>query len=458
MNTLIQATLLAATSATCVLMARELIRTRCAGGAVVGAYGIFGLGYYVVPLVYPAHSGLLGRPQEDVVEIYSLVILYLWALYCGYILLARSAGAWSPPSIAATPNIDAILIKSRRLLFAGCGVVWVAYVGSVDLTSYQSGEGDFFTRERGAFSGVLSFMGGASLAVIAYLAVVIGHNRSASYQLALLSPVGVSVVYLLSTGQRLALITPIASVLAAYYLVGHTRRVWYTACITCVVLVLSSPLMVLLRESGASSTSASITEQYGMGVASSAEIQGPIESIARRADLVSVSVDLKKYFDQSTGQDMSQYWFSIIGAYIPRFLWPSKPYPLSYTGGIEGELSVVAWQLTFGASSIGSLSAFGAIQAYIEGGWLWVPINGALVGMLIAVIGYFTRGSGLALCALYVYLYPTIAVKQIPPSLASLLVLMSTTVIVGVFIWALDRFMPAPSNMVIDSSSRLRRD
>ncbi len=97
------------------------------------------------------------------------------------------------------------------------------------------------------------------------------------------------------------------------------------------------------------------------------------ESILGRSDLISVTVYMKDYID-NVGYVGWEYYYSVLVSPVPRFLYPDKPYVLSSNGRLDGEISALAWKEIMGG--LGSLTAFGGLTAYREGGWLGVVLDG----------------------------------------------------------------------------------
>jgi hypothetical protein len=97
---------------------------------------------------------------------------------------------------------------------------------------------------------------------------------------------------------------------------------------------------------------------------------------------------------------------------VPRFLYPGKPYILSANGKIDGEISVLAWRVMVGG--LGSLSAFGGLTAYREGGWAAILVDGLADGAFFFVIARWLGGGGWVARILYANFFVMFVVGKAP--------------------------------------------
>ena len=135
--------------------------------------------------------------------------------------------------------------------------------------------------------------------------------------------------------------------------------------------------------------------------------------------------------------DHYQYYSSILGSFLPRIIVGEKSQVLSDNGKLSGETSVLAWNIIIG-KDIGSLSAFGAITAYREGGWLWVIVNGFLTGLMyVWVFSFFCKGGHLGK-VLFISIFVSLCVKQVPPSFFYLIVFIKPTIIMAMVLFLIN--------------------
>jgi hypothetical protein len=92
-------------------------------------------------------------------------------------------------------------------------------------------------------------------------------------------------------------------------------------------------------------------------------------------------------------------------------------------------------------SNTGSLTAFGSVIAYREGGWSWIPVNGLLAGMLIAwLLNWFQRG-GLLSQAFFAMAFVNWSIRKVPPSLFEVMVDVMTYLPVLAVLYVLNRIV-----------------
>lgn len=404
---------------------------------ILGTVALFSLGYYVLPVFFDEYSGLAYVRSGDVAEALGMVLLFFLFLVFGHSLaekyfLRRAFGG------VRMPFLGAIFERNPLLIFGVGLIVWMAYFFTNTITSYQAVDSEVYFVEGNALAGLLSALAGFAMSAMAVAVAMCFGRRSKLVVIAMFVLYFLCVSLLLSTAQRLSVIAPVFTLMAALAVFGNSRASLRVLVAGIVVLLVVSPAMVFLREFQAGSDKSSSFSDLGhFAVAVDGAVMFFLQSIMQRADLVDVMIDLKKHIDIN-GFVSSQYYVSIIYSFIPRFIAPDKPFPLSDDGTIWGELSVVAWLLRSGQQTgIGSLTAFGAISAYREGGWIWVPLNGMLTGasfaLLFAVLG---RGDVIARW-FFCFLFVGVAIRNVPPSLFQLWVFLAAPInalIVAIFV------------------------
>lgn len=397
---------------------------------LIGVVALFSIGYYVLPVIFKDYSGLDRIEPSRLAESVLMCLSFFLSMIIGNTLvdyIFRATGM----SGFAFGVLDENFVRHRYFVFIISYICWISYVATSPLTSYGSDDIDTFFLERDQFSGTLSAIAGYALgamATVLALEIAGGTRTNALWMGTLFISCIASVLF---TAQRLAVITPVFTLVAALAVCGAStvsRKLLFGGI---AFLVAISPLMVFVREFQANGISGQdkfnvASGQFDFGEAST--IKKLLLSIMQRADLLEVVTYLKDYID-ATGHVSAQYFQSVIYSFVPRLIAGPKPFPLSDDGTVWGSISVIAWNLLSG-NGIGSLSAFGAISAYWEGGWIWLPINGFLTGATFALIfrslGY---GSILARC-LFASIFVTVCVRNVPPSFFELIVALSSNLIV----------------------------
>lgn len=405
----------------------------------VGTLGVFSLGYYVLPVFFQEKSGLDKLDANRLVYTVIMFLVFFAAILIGNIIAHVTARR--PEVFSMTmPWLDQQFMRHRKYLFFAGYVLWIGGFLKGPSTSYASENFDAFFLEQDATAGMLGALSGYALGIMAFvLASLLRERDRLGY---LMIPLYLSCVVLqLSTAQRLSVITPIFTLVAALSVVG-AGKVGNRLLVGGIgLLVLVSPLMVFLREFSSPSgggtekiSAAASVFSFGGGV-----FDELLTSIMQRADLLEVSTYLMDYVD-AAGYVNGQYYLSVLLSLVPRVIIGNKPYVLSDDGTMYGSLSVIAWGLLQG-SAVGSLSAFGAISAYWEGGWAWLPINGLLTGALYAVIYWVFGMGGPVARVIYCTMFVSACVKNVPPSFFELIAYIGIFVTVAFALWFADRLL-----------------
>lgn len=377
----------------------------------IALLSLFSLGYLVLPVLLKSNAGLLGYSEGEIASALGVHAVFLTSLLAGYFFLIRR----KPSRPINLPKLNSLIDRYPERVFGVSFLVYLAYFATNDITSYSAGDFEAYFSERSSLASIAAALGVYSQAA---MAVAVASVARAGRRRSLITMLGgylVMLVLLLSAGQRLAVVAPCVMMVIALGVSGFARPAIKTLAATVGVLVLLSPFAVYLREadSGMRGKEKALEVTSGFSYGDSAVASGAY-SIAERADLVLNTIVLKEHIDR-VGFVGPQFYLSVFLAPIPRFLVNNKPAVLSSDGTPSGEISVLAWQLTKG-SSTGSLTAFGGITAYRQGGWLAVVADGLLAGALGALLFHWLGAGGSSARLFYVVLVPLLVVKRVPAS------------------------------------------
>ncbi len=349
-----------------------------------------------------------------------MCLLFFLFMFVGVIagnnLLLRS-----PQGAFKFDLIDEFFLSHYRRIFLVGALVWLIAFVAAPSTSYGAEDFEAFFHETNALSGIIGALSGYAIAAMALAASLnfrqYGFARGAWMYVVYAG----SIVLLLGTAQRLSVISPIFTLVAALAVTGGGRQSFKIIAIGLITLAFASPFLVFLREFNAAGVSGQskvlvVGSQFSYGNGSLFETL--LRSIMQRSDLLEVFVYLKKYIDAS-GTASVNYFSSFLFSFVPKFIFPTKPYPLSDDGTIWGSISVIAWNLLQGDST-GSLTAFGAISAYWEGGWGWLPVNGVLTGLSFSLIFAVLGRGGAVARWMFTSIFVTVCIKNAPPSFLEL--------------------------------------
>ncbi|WP_454724287.1 MULTISPECIES: hypothetical protein [Cupriavidus] len=422
--------------AVCAILLVRMLMRQTMPSIHLGLLALFSVGYMIVPLLMKAEASLTSFAPETIAVALSIHFLYFLSLLLGFACVAAARNI-RPVS---APRLDELIDSHRGLVFFVCLVVYVTYFFSNDVTSYSSDDFEKFFHERSPYVALIATVAGYSQALMAVTFALSVRRSSRLMRVAMAAGFAGVVVLLLSAGQRLAVLAPCIMLFVAFANFGQKRQAFKILGGSLVVLLLLSPFAVYLREAGTLATGkAKILEaasdfSYGDSTAGTA-----LKSIAERADLLSNTIYLKAYIDHHDYVG-PEYYYSVLISPVPRLLLGEKPYPVSSDGTIDGEISNLAWRIIVGWST-GSLTAFGAITAYRQGGWLVLIIDGLLVGALGAYLCRRLAGGGAVGGMFYVIILPIIAVKRVPASLMEALADILPMLPAFLVVLALDRIL-----------------
>lgn len=399
-----------------------VLRSYCA------ALALFSIGYYGLPMLMIERSSLRYLPESEISATIGMALLFLAAVLAGLIVM----GHWR----ASAPGLHfrAVDRACENYWWTGAiisNAILIAYNLTTTLTFYQVESVDEFIADRGALDGILGFVSGFAQAFSAlYLVTALQSGRKDRIGFAV-AAIAIQVAMVSGAGQRLILILPVFLVMAAMVARKSFKLAGATLAAGVAILLVVSPLAVALRAGSWNSTQDIQAENFSYG---DDPVDVILQSIIDRGDILQNTATLKAYVD-SNGYVGPTYYYSVLVIPVPRFLYPSKPFVLSDTGKMDGEASILAWRLSVGPS-IGSLTAFGSIIAYREGGWVWVPINGVLTGLFIAfLLRWFQRG-GFVAQGFFVLVFVSWSVRKVPPSLMEVMVNVMTylPVLIGIYL------------------------
>lgn len=403
------------------------LKTFCAASA------LFSIGYYGLPMLMLERSTLRYLPEVEVFGVIAMALIFFIALVSGVFVFTNYF------RLNYRMRIELVDNMASRYWWVGAVAslsVVLAFNSTRTLTFYQVESVDAFIDGRSSIEGIIGFLSGICQALFSVYAVSAIMERSklkiAFSAFGLLTQLAM----VAGAGQRMILLFPILLTVAAMVAARNFRLAGISLVGAVLFLLIISPFAVAIRSGSWNNTQEVQAESFSYG---ENPVDTMLQSIVDRGDILQNMATLKAYVD-SNGYVNRTYYFSVFVIPVPRFIYQDKPYILSDTGTLDGEASVLAWRLTLG-STIGSLTAFGSIVAYREGGWLWVPVNGFLTGMLISfLLTLFQRGGHIS-HAFFCLGFVNWSIRKVPPSLMEVLVDVMTYLPVILALWILNRLL-----------------
>jgi hypothetical protein len=397
----------------CAALICQMVASRKLEWCQLGIIGTFSIGYYVLPVIFRPLSSLAQVPDDDIGTVLLVHGLFLMAVVLGVVgaphILPRGIGL-------SMRVLDGRFTKHRRVMFTVCFVMYLLFFTIYGETSYASEDfNTYFTDKKSTVVAMLSEFSSLWLATVALgFALELRKGRK-TVAVAMMGAILVVVGLSLSLAQRLAIITPLAMVLTALFLTGQTKRAVRSLGLLVIILLLVSPFAVFMRQTQLNVRGKGRILSVGQGFSYGEDVViSSLRSIIDRADLLGNSIKLKQYIDHHGYVDW-QFYYSVFVSPVPRVILQNKPYVLSSDGTMWGEISVIAWANDFGG--IGSLTAFGGITAYRQGGWIAVFLDGLTSGVCFVFLARWLGRGGFTANVFYITLFPLLTIKRVPPSL-----------------------------------------
>jgi hypothetical protein len=404
----------------CLYTIIKLYRERTVVNILLCVIGGFSIGYYVLPIFFKTYSQLEYVSGDKVSVILIMDILFFVALILGIKLKNARMTKGKISRGLLLPKLDSWYLKRYKSLFYLCFGIWLIYYFTTNITYYTAGSlAEYEQQIYSGTNGIMSTIGGICTAIMAVSVAISYKNKSKKYLF--VSLYIVRVVLATAGAQRLTSIEPLFMLALAFFLIVDSKICFKIMGIGVIFLIIISPLLNYMRNYERSET-AGAKKLSGVKYESDNPILEGFIIIVQRADLIYNSVALKERYDLGMETfNHRQYFFSILCAPIPRLIFPDKPYLLSDNNKPSGEISQQIWRILI-SNDYGSLTAFGAITAYREGGWLWLIINGFLTGILLSwICNYLGRG-GIFSKILLVFVFVPISFQQAPTSFFYLLI------------------------------------
>lgn len=369
---------------------------------------VFGIGYYCLPFFFPDASRLYVFDEFQISAAIFLHILYFFVFAISAKILYQASAS----VVARSDPLDLIFKRHFFFIYVVCYALYLYYFFSNDLTSYSALNRDqFLIGARDAVSSIVSAYSGFALAGVCWATAYAFSMKNYRAGAFMLSGVLLLSFIAISLAQRLAILSPIITMIGAFAVFRNIGAIKRMFAIGIVTLAVVSPIAVFLRSSqitGYGISAAVDSVQFGTD-----PIATSFNSILTRSDLIRNTIVLMDYIDRN-GYFGPGFYYSVLVSPIPRVVIGEKPYALSDDGTFWGETSALAWRIS--QSGVGSLTAFGAIVAYREGGWLAVLIDGALLGAFFAFMARRYSDGSVLRAVFFISLFTAHSVRKVPPS------------------------------------------
>lgn len=376
---------------------------------------LFTIGYYGLPILLIERSTLRFLPEREITTTIGMSTLFFAMMSIGVAIVMRRR--WGTNLQVRFMPFDALLERHWWPVTLISNLLVAHYLRTESQTVYQFENFEAFVASRSALTSIVAFLSGLLQAFTAINLVKALQRKSAIRIVVASAGMLVQLTLIATTAHRTMFTAPFLLVLGAMVMLRLNRMAGITLVVAVAALLAYSPFAVVLRSGSWNSSQDVVAQNFSYGDDAFDDI---VQSIVDRGDILQSNSILKSYTD-ANGHLGWKYYYSVLAVPIPRFLYRGKPYILSDTGDMNGESSILAWHLSVSPTP-GSLTAFGAIIAYREGGWIWLTINGLLTGALIAYLLTILSRGQLFAQSFYITAFFSWGVRKVPPSLMEVMV------------------------------------
>ncbi|MEP1143704.1 MAG: hypothetical protein ABJH52_08290 [Henriciella sp.] len=317
--------------------------------------------------------------------------------------------------------------------------VYFIYISQTSTTIYAVGDADEFiqnTRE-GDF-GILGAISSLAMATAAMSGALLLRQRRLIGFYAIVIFLVITSILGASSFQRQSALTPVFFLLACFTLTGQLKAARRILIFGAVLFAAASPVIVYFREASTTNAELEFTYESVANAAAENDLESIARSMTRRADLIENTINLQHHFDKHGFVD-PYYYSTILTVPVPRRFMPNKPTALSDDGTLSGEISILAWSLE--RTGNGSLTAFGAITAYRQGGWVFVFADAILLGLTWSVLIKILGRSSFMSNVFFIIVVNTILIKKAPASFLETIVATYTLLPFFVALLIVDSFI-----------------
>ena len=397
---------------TCFFLIRRMLVGHSNITAQLGVLALFSIGYYPLPVFFQTMTDL--RDYDDQTISTALLIHFVFLVFLLFGVVSTAAFALKLRPLSFGP-IDVIAARHRLPLSFISFALYILYILTVNRSSYSAQDFDAFFEDKSQINSIIAAFAGLFVAFIALSYASASASKNRRDRLFYLLMIGAIVFAAVPTAARLAIISPLLTVFCAIAITGEVRKAMRILGVAVLTLMIVSPFAVFLRESmhdeqGGLLSASEVANKYSI---SDDPFTQSFQSILNRSDLISVTIYMKKYID-ATEYVGGEFYYSVIASPIPRFIYREKPPVLSSNGQLDGEISTLAYRLMNGG--LGSLTAFGGLTAYRQGGWIAVILDGLAVGAFFVGVARWFGDGGWVARMFYVNFFVMFSVQKVPPS------------------------------------------
>lgn len=352
--------------------------------------------YYLVPLVAGALLGLKTPERWGEAVFLHSVYLALWLLT--FLLAGTRLGEWRPGLAGYRRVLGMIRWDTSTIAIGGavCLAICIIRVSFYRFSSYAADEyieASAYTSFDKYIIERLVYLA-APLSALAIVALVV--RRRWLLVLPFLAAFGLYLKILLGGAARLLVAEPILFVFFCLLFFRKRTAAWVTLGICLLTIVAIGPIVHMSRhrivKDGITYARMDATDML-LQKSPGQIFRETLETIVMRSDAIDNTVVL---FDRLNSPERfagHKPYRGFLVRWIPRFLYPDRPFSGSIDNSITGCLPQVLCGYILGTDS-GGLTAFGGMMMYWQFGWPGVILGALVCGALCRLWLEFMFGYG----------------------------------------------------------------
>jgi hypothetical protein len=245
----------------------------------------------------------------------------------------------------------------------------------------------------------LTSMGGfATPLITAFLATSIASGKKLAVSLYV--PLFLVLVAVGATGgNRAAVVFPLVQMTLVFYLCRRDSLSLSMFVVTAAVLLMTSTLLLQYRsgagarQDGIMKRMASLLESGGHGSSVGGYLLSGFEQVLGRGDVIANTGFIYEWLHDTHAYVYFRPYEGVVFSYVPRAVWPNKPYAGSIDGSAAGVCSIAIYELRYGHAT-GCLTTGGALRTYWQFGWLGILAGGYVAGIMLRSLSEWTLSGG----------------------------------------------------------------
>lgn len=360
-------------------------------------YSIFFCSYILLPIVLGYSLGYSNQfyDYNELVNSLLIQIVFFVMFIAGYVLFILKRTKVSLPNIPIRWFSPVLHGKSLKVVLI-CAILFSGFLfQSFRKGPYGLWQARLILEENDPSLNIYSFLSRFFYAGFSIIIATLYAKRRVVLFFILFFLYFILLAINLTGGTRASLFHGIAVLSMAFWMINGKRLGFYIFSSGILTLMFISPLILDLRQNilaSEVSTAEKLKSIYKEVSSPKWEIHEAVASILDRADIVANTAVLHAYLHDYNDYGYFTPYYGAILSFVPRIIFPDKPYPGSIDGSVAGipsyRLAIIRYN-----NPLASITTHGALNMYWQFWWFGITIGSLLTGYILAyLIRSFMRG------------------------------------------------------------------